>query len=388
MTLTNPDFLVVGAGVFGLTAALELRARGYEVCLLDQGPIPHPLASSTDISKIVRMEYGADESYTALVEECLPVFRRWNEELCEGVFHPTGVLMLTKNPMTAGGFEYESYEVLRRRGHTPERLDAGAIQRRFPAFSADYVDGFFHAEGGFVESGRLISALARKATDLGVRVVTATATKVSGSGVVTDSGRYLSAGAVIVAAGAWTPLLVPALAPFMRASGHAVFHLKPSDPTLFRTPRLVTFTADVAQTGWYGFAFNEREGVVKLASHGLGKTMNAAEDERAVYEADHLGLRTFLSESIPGLMDAPVVYTRRCLYCDTRDEHFWIGEHPDESGLFVATGGSGHGFKFAPVLGGLIADAVERKENVWLPRFAWRELQPTTDGQEAARFRG
>src|SRR5947208_1022981 len=61
--------LVVGAGVFGVTAAIELRKRGHEVQLIDPGPLPHPLAAWTDISKVVRLEYGGDEAYTALAEQ-------------------------------------------------------------------------------------------------------------------------------------------------------------------------------------------------------------------------------------------------------------------------------------------------------------------------------
>ena len=63
--------IIVGAGIFGVTAALELRRRGYEVSLLDPGPLPHPLATSTDISKMVRSDYGDDELFTAMAEESI-----------------------------------------------------------------------------------------------------------------------------------------------------------------------------------------------------------------------------------------------------------------------------------------------------------------------------
>lgn len=81
-----------------------------------------------------------------------------------------------------------------------------------------------------------------------------------------------------------------------------------------------------------------------------------------------------------------MVYTRRCLYADTLDEHLWIDRHPEIAGLSVATGGSGHGFKFAPLLGALIADSVEKRDNPWLHKFRWRELLPETAGEEAARY--
>src|SRR6266478_1265196 len=73
--------LIAGAGVFGVTAAIELRKRGHPVMLVDPGPLPHPLAASTDISKVVRLEYGADEPYTALAERAIEGWRRWNRDL-------------------------------------------------------------------------------------------------------------------------------------------------------------------------------------------------------------------------------------------------------------------------------------------------------------------
>ena len=92
-----------------------------------------------------------------------------------------------------------------------------------------------------------------------------------------------------------------------------------------------------------------------------------------------------LADTFPALATAPITYTRRCLYCDTLDEHFWLDHHPDRPGLSIAAGGSGHGFKFAPLLGDLIADMVLDVPNPWLDRFRWRRLAPDTPGVEAAR---
>ena len=94
-------------------------------------------------------------------------------------------------------------------------------------------------------------------------------------------------------------------------------------------------------------------------------------------------MRAFLGDSLPPLADAPIVHRRLCLYCDTFDGDFWIDHDPDRPGLIVAAGDSGHGFKFAPILGALIADVVERRPNDWAPRFRWRSRGP--DRREAAR---
>ena len=72
--------IVVGAGINGVTAAIELRRRGHKITLIDPGPLPHPLAASTDISKAIRTAYGPDEDYSALAERAIPLWRKWNEE--------------------------------------------------------------------------------------------------------------------------------------------------------------------------------------------------------------------------------------------------------------------------------------------------------------------
>src|SRR5437660_12393444 len=97
--------LIAGAGVFGVTAAIELRKRGHPVMLVDPGPLPHPLAASTDISKVVRLEYGADEPYTALPERAVEGARRWNRDL--GLpYHESGLLLLLRTPLPPAQFDH------------------------------------------------------------------------------------------------------------------------------------------------------------------------------------------------------------------------------------------------------------------------------------------
>jgi glycine/D-amino acid oxidase-like deaminating enzyme len=390
------DVLVVGAGVFGITTALEFQTRGYRVAVLDPGPLPHPLAASTDISKIVRMEYGTDEEYMELGERAYQGWLHWNEteELREALFHDVGVAVLVRQPMSPGHFEYESYHLLRKRGHSPERLTGDEISRRFPAWRPGvFVDGFFHAEGGYVESGRAIASLVHLAQVRGVTLYPDQAVAAlledgpRVTGVRTRDGSTFLAGQVVLAAGAWTSLLLPELATVFQITGQPVFHLKPENSARFTPPDFPVFTADVTRTGWYGFPFHPREQVLKIGSHGAGQVIHPERDERVVTENNIQQLRAFLAETCPALEDAPIVFTRRCLYVDTPDGDFWIDRHPQKVGLTVATGDSGHGFKFAPILGGLIADAVEGKQNPWLPKFRWREFSGESGKKEASRQR-
>jgi glycine/D-amino acid oxidase-like deaminating enzyme len=388
------DILVVGAGIFGLTAAMELRLRGYAVKVLDPGPLPHPLAASTDISKVVRLEYGADEEYTTLAEAARDGWLDWNAEFETALYHEVGLTMLTRSPMSPGGFEYESFQRLSQRGYRLERLNPAEIARRFPAWNHEvYVDGYFSPYGGYVESGRVIETLVRVASAKGVQIVTghhvAEIVDVGGkvTGVITRTGDRFESGHVVVAVGTWTQTLIPELNGVLQSVGQPVFHLRPALPNSFTPPQFTVFSADVSSTGWYGFPLHPKEVVIKIARHGIGRQLHPEADERAVTTQDEAWLREFLLESLPSLADAPVVKTRLCLYSDTLDDHFWIARHPALHGLTVAAGGSGHAFKFGPVLGSIVADAVQAKPNPILGKFAWRTLPPDTIGEEATRHR-
>lgn len=387
------DVVIVGGGILGITAALELQQRGQRVAVLDQGPIPHPLAASTDISKAVRAAYGMDEEYTILMEEARPGWLAWNEEFGETLYHEVGVTMVTMTPMRPGGYEYESFQLMRRRGHPIERLTSAAIHKRFPAWNADrYVDGFFSAHAGWVASGRVVERLAQKAQQRGIPLLchqTVDQLLTQGErviGVRTRSGAEVQAGTVIVAAGAWTSVLVPELAGVMKAVGMPVFHFRPNEPTLFTPPRFVNFAADVARTGYYGFPLHPQQGVVKIGYHGAGPQLDPEHDERVVTDHDVRKVRAFLAETFPTLATAKLVHTRRCLYCDTIDEHFWIDRHPTRRGLVVAAGGSGHAFKFGPLFGALIANVVEGVPDRRLRKFRWRTAANMKPHQEASRY--
>jgi glycine/D-amino acid oxidase-like deaminating enzyme len=380
---------VVGGGIFGITAAIELRRRGHEVTLVDPGPIPHPLAESTDISKIVRLDYGDDETYTELMERALEAWRSWS---AARYFHETGVLFLKRTPLEPGSFEHDSLTLLERRGHRLDILDRTAIEHRFPEWTGMGF-GYFNPQGGWAESGRVVAHLGREAADLGVRLAGNTpvarlresTSRVTG--VVTESGETLDADTVVVAAGAWTPALLPSLRVHLHPVVQPVFHLAPETPSRFAAKRFPVFGADIARTGWYGFPVNA-EGVVKIANHGAGRPMRLRSapseteaDERRVTEAETKRLRDFLAEALPTLAGAPIVSTRGCVYCDTDDQHFWIA--PERPGLVVAAGGSGHAFKFAPLLGAWISDAVEGKVH---PKFRARAV--IAKGEERARHQG
>lgn len=387
----SSSIVVIGAGVFGLTAALELARRGHGVTVLEAGAAPNPLASSTDVSRMVRMDYGSDGLYTGLAVEAIKGWRDWNALWDEEVYHETGLLLASSLPLEPGTFEQDSLVQLESIGYQVQRMDSSLLRDRFPDWNADkFVDGYFNPVAGWAEALRVIGCLAQEAQHTGVSLRTGTrvarisqeGTRVTG--VVTSDGVGIQADLVVLAAGAWTPLLLPRLSDFMGAVGQPVFYFEPEEPERFRGPGFPPWAADVSRTGWYGFPAN-RDGLVKVGNHGPGRLVHS-DDPRDVTARQIGGCREFLREALPALAEQKLKESRLCWYCDTWDGNFWIDHDPDAVGLVVATGGSGHGFKFAPVMGSIVADVVERKPNKYADRFAWRDVgEPAS---EAIRFTG
>jgi glycine/D-amino acid oxidase-like deaminating enzyme len=158
----------------------------------------------------------------------------------------------------------------------------------------------------------------------------------------------------------------------LRCVGQPVYHFSPDDPRPYQPERFPPWAADIANTGWYGFPAQPDE-TVKIANHGRGGAVDPRGDKVVPAEMDELFI-DFLADTFPALASSPIVQRRLCLYCDSWDGDFWIDWDPEREGLLVATGGSGHGFKFAPLIGSVISDRIEGKPNTWESRFRWRTL--------------
>ncbi|MFO0617472.1 MAG: FAD-dependent oxidoreductase [Polyangiaceae bacterium] len=385
----QPDVVIVGAGIFGVTAALELVARGAKVRVLDPGPVPHPDASSTDISKLIRADYAGDELYAHAMLRAFPRWREWNDRFGATLFHETGVLVLARERMEPGGFEHESHALLSRLDVPLQRLEPRDIEARFPAWAAGaYADGYYNPVAGWAESGRVVATLADEARRLGVEIREGCSiapldpSAPSVEALRTAHGERIEGGHFVIAAGAHTPLLLPELADRIRPIAQFVFHFEPADASLFSPPAFVPWAADIARSGWYGFASAAHAGgVVKVARHAEGFLSDPRAPREVPASVEPL-FRAFLRESLPALADRPVVSRRVCFYSDSFDGDFFIDRHPRWSTVTVASGGSGHAFKFAPLLGEWIADAALGTAPA-IDRFRFRALADAR--REAAR---
>lgn len=358
--------------------------------LLDPHTLPYEGASSTDESKLVRMDYGSDLYYHDLAEAALEGWDHWNAVWPSPVYHEEGLLVLSRGAMQPGSFEHDSLRVLGRRGYGAQPLDGPAIADRFPAWRRGaFTEGYFNPRAGWAESTAVVERLLELGREAGVTLVKDGFAALDHmesrvSGVRTSAGTRIEADRVVVCAGAWTPTLLPWLADRLHAVAQPILRFRPQDPSLFQAEVFPPWTADIARSGWYGFPA-AADGGVKIGHHGKGLIVEP--DARGEVTERHVeNARAFLADALPALADAPLAGRRICLYCDSFDGDFLIGQDPQRQGVVVAAGGSGHAFKFAPMLGPMIADAVEGFPNPWAERFRWRLVGPSR--KEEARLVG
>ncbi|MGH2461026.1 MAG: FAD-dependent oxidoreductase, partial [Chloroflexota bacterium] len=266
---------IVGAGIFGLAAALELRARGHEVVVFEQGPVPNPRASSTDTSKTIRRLYGDNATYVALVERAAVTWRRWDEQLGGTIYFPIGQIQIERN-FQPGWRIYDSWQFLRGRDEL-RILSADEARARYPQFGYRDDDTIlFDPWGGYLASGEAVAGVARLARDEGVVIREATPVRTIEDGamaarVVVD-GESVAFDRVVAAAGVWLTGLVPAVGRFIRPTFQEMVFFEPADRELFRPGRMPVWGICPEEDGWYGHPLH-REGWVKVANDLPGATV-------------------------------------------------------------------------------------------------------------------
>jgi len=349
---------VIGAGVFGVWTAYHLANAGAGVTLVDAYGPGNSRSSSGDESRILRCGYGSAEIYSRLA-------RRSRELWCEldtrdgsplSLWHPCGVLWLAP---AGDPYAIDTLSTLQRGDYAVEVLDRAAILSRYSHLRTDGAALFFlEPEGGVIMARRAVLALAAELLRKGVTLRAGRALKPSTPGRVSSvrlsDGTELRGDQFVFACGAWLPAVFPeVLGPSITPTRQVVmyFGTPAGDDRLdgSRTPALIDFAS-----GLYAIPNLENRGVkVGIDTHGPRFDPDAGErivDQESVAQA-----RAWLSRRLPVLADAPIVESRVCQYENTASGDFLIDRHPHHDNLWVAGGGSGHGFKHGPAVGEYLA---------------------------------
>lgn len=338
--MSEYDAIVVGAGVMGSASAWRLASRGRSVLLLEQFERGHTHGSSHGGSRIFRYAYP-DAEYVALARRARPLWAELESEAGTTVIDVTGGVDHGEPTAVAG-----ITAALGGAGVPFERWSAGEANARFPALRFDG-DVCYQADAGRCRADAAVEAFARCAQARGAEMrdrepVLAIEPSAGGARVRTTVGEY-TADLVVVAAGAWVGKLV-GLAP-IRVTREQYVHLRPRDPALF-WPSFIHYRDPVPA---YGLE-TPGEGV-KLGAHHAGEVL-ADPDEHASVSADvRAGLLEYARDWIPGV-EPVAVSDATCLYTSTATEDFVV----DRVGpVVICSPCSGHGFKFAPLIGELVA---------------------------------
>lgn len=356
----NDSILIVGAGVFGLSTALELARRGYtNITVIDRFAPPVPDGSSVDISRIIRIDY-ADPLYAKMAREA---YRGWNAEY-KDFFDPSGYAILSEAP----GHPYieKSKQIIYQAGGKVDEFNnINTLKTVRPAVQASFASahGYHNPIGGWANAEGAIQRLAAECSAAGVSFITGPrgtvhSLRMSGSrvsGVNITDGSHISASHVILSTGAWSPRLLD-LSHVASASGQPVgfIQLTPEEAKAMQDiPVIVNLT-----NGVFAFPPTPGSNILKLARHGFGFATahksqvtgsmvsgpKTAESNAATgylpQDADY-GLREGLRQLFPALGDRPWSYRRMCWYTDTPKGDFIVDWHPRFEGLFVASGGAG-----------------------------------------------
>ncbi|MFO0926056.1 MAG: N-methyl-L-tryptophan oxidase [Gemmataceae bacterium] len=357
--MTRADVIVVGLGGMGTAAAWQLARRGASVVGLEQFALGHDRGSSHGHTRITRQAYYEHPAYVPLVRRA---FEGWYDlEQARGV-----PLLLSSPCLTLGRPEGELVAGVRRSAAehrlSIEELSAQEVHRRYPAFRLDDAPdlvGVIEHTAGILLVDACVRALADEARHLGARLrenEPVVAWRREGGTLVVETPRdRYEADRLVLTAGPWMGALLGRVGIPLRVMRQVALWLQPSDPVLFRRDRFPVYIAETPGGSFYGFPALDRRGAKVARHYGAEERPGPDGVDRTVTAADEAPVRTFVRAYLPsadGLrLDGSV-----CLYTLTPDRHFLIDHHPDAAGVVLAGGFSGHGFKFAPVVGEILAD--------------------------------
>ena len=374
--MSDYEFIVLGAGAAGASAAYQLARRGRRVLLLERFAVGHDRGASQGHSRIFRFAYTEAE-YARFAMHAFQAWRALEADAGETLLTMTGgldlgpadsaTLQATMQGLTAAGARFD-------------RLDATALMQRFPQWRVpdDWL-GLHSPDAGILPPTHCIEVIVGMARAHGATVLEWTqALEVQSQAgevhVKTDRGVF-SAAKVIVAAGAWLPELFPGVRLPLQVTLESGVFFRPHTLEAFRPERFPIFIAHVAaapgSSRWaqaqpYGFPVFGLPGV-KVGLHQSGETVSAASRGFDVPEATIRAIQAWLEAHLPDAA-GPVMHAKTCLYTNTPGHDFLVDwatnfEGSGAENVLIASPCSGHGFKFAPAIGELLADLVMDQPN-------------------------
>ncbi|HWC99344.1 MAG TPA: FAD-dependent oxidoreductase [Candidatus Sulfopaludibacter sp.] len=343
------DVIVIGAGVFGSCTAWRLCRAGRRVLLLDAWGPGHSRSSSGDESRIIRMGYGADTLYTRMAMRSLALWKELPD--AASLFHQTGVLWLAR---TYDAYSAASQAALHQLGVRTEILSVAELSERYSQFHLPEGDlyGILEPESGVLLARRAVNAVVRDGLSHGLHYEIAAVQPFDRGVVRTAAGETLQAAQFVFACGPWLPKLFPELlGRRIDPTRQEVFYFAPPPgDARFHPPHFPAWIDFTDPRGPYGVPDLESRGV-KIGLDRHGPHFDPDSDDRQATAAGIHAAREFLAERIPALSNALLTETRVCQYGNTSSGDFLLDRHPEFPHVWLAGGGSGHGFKQGPAVG-------------------------------------
>ncbi len=352
------DAIVLGVGGIGSAAAYHLARRGRRVLGLERFDVPHRMGSSHGLTRIIRLAYYESPRYVPLLRRAYANWRelerRWGERL-----------LFVTGSIDAGPPDSDvvrgSLASCREHGLAHEVLDGPAVNARFPGYALPGGHAaLFQPEGGFVASERAIVAHVVMAQAHGAdvrareRVLGWAPSGDGGVRVTTERATY-GAERLVVSAGPWIGRFVPELAGAAIPERQVLGWFQPDEPALFAPDRFPVFNALFEEGRFYGLPVWGIPGLKIGRYHHRGEAADPDALERDCTAEDEAVLRQSLRRYFPRA-DGPVMSMAACMFTNTADEHFVIDTLPSHPQVVVASPCSGHGYKFASVVGEILAD--------------------------------
>jgi len=361
MTTTH-DHIVLGLGGMGSAAAHQLAARGHRVLGLEKFSPPHDRGSSHGETRVVRQAYFEHPGYVPLLRRAYDLWRELEYVTGTQLLHLCGGLMMgTPDSAVVAG----SLRSAREHGLPHEMLDAPEIRRRWPSFHLDDdAVGLFERTAGYVRCEDAVRAHLDAAAQAGAQLqfeepVLSWRAESDHVSVTTARGTY-SAARLIIAPGAWAPSLLQDMGIPISVERQVLLWFQPKSGVAAYDPGRFPIYIWQERPGVesYGFpALNGPDGGMKVAFfHSPVREVTTPETvDRRIRDDDIAAMRTTLRQFFPDL-DGTFLRATTCLYSMTPDQHFAIDLHPRHPNVVIAAGFSGHGFKFCPVIGEILAD--------------------------------